>query len=276
MGGDGVTGSANEIDRLLNDPRRVIEFERARNFRDIGGYRTISGRTVRWGRVYRSAKLCNLTDADTARLHTLGIVAAVDLRTREERESEPSRWREPPRHLHVSSHESVAATRQRMRATGSVAAAEAVMLDNYADRANSLRNEFRGMFELLAAGRVPMLVHCTAGKDRTGAACALILGALGVDRETILADYALTARLLPLPGTRSKGALPVGGREEEGQSSTELPAEVLAAVWDAKPAYLERTLDAVAQEYGSIERYLRSGLGLTADHVASLEEHLTE
>jgi protein-tyrosine phosphatase len=269
--------SAEQIDPALDDPRRILEFEQAHNFRDIGGYRTSSGRTVRWGCVYRSAKLCKLTDADAGRLHALGILAVVDLRTREEREMEPSRWREPPPHLHVSSHENVAAIRQRIRNAGhSVAAAEAVMLDNYASRANSLRNEYRAMFELLAANRTPLLVHCTAGKDRTGAACALILEALGVPRETILADYALTTRLLPRPALRAEGALPVGGRDPASEAAAELPADVLAAVWEAKPAYLESMLDAVEREYGSIAGYLREGLGLTAGQLDALVRHLTE
>jgi protein-tyrosine phosphatase len=272
-----MTYSAEEMARTLDDPRRVIRFEGAHNFRDLGGYRTGSGRTVRWGRVYRSAKLCSLTDADADRLHALGILAVVDLRTREERKFEPSRWREPPPHLHVSGHESVGAIRQRIRAAGtSAAAAELVMLENYADRASSLRDEFRALFLLLAAGRMPLLVHCTAGKDRTGAACALVLEALGVPRETVLADYALTTRLLPRRAARGSGALPVGGRDAPSQKTGRLPPEVLAAIWDARPAYLERMLEAVERDYGSVEGYLRDGLGLMAGEIEAIRQHLTE
>lgn len=264
-------GGSADCDPSLGDPRRVVPLEGAHNFRDVGGYRTCDGGRVRWGRVFRSAKLCSLTPDDHGRLEALDIRAVVDLRSREEREFEPSMWRHPPIHLYESERDSVAGLRHAVRTRGDSAdAAISFMTAYYAKRPMAFAPEYRAMFAMLAAGKWPMLIHCTAGKDRTGAACALLLTALGVGRETVIDDYVLTSALLPVPGPPSQGtAMPIGGRDGAEREAALLP-EVRASLWEAKRVYIAAALDSVDREFGSIRSYLRDGLGLSDAEIGAV------
>jgi protein-tyrosine phosphatase len=111
------------------------------------------------------------------------------------------------------------------------------------------------MFHRIAAGELPLLVHCTAGKDRTGVAIALLLESIGVPRATITADYELTEKLLPIPDGSGPGQLPEGSRR---------------ALWRADPDYLLTALDSVDREYGSINNYLTGALGLTRAEITTV------
>ena len=269
-----VEREANEgavSDESVADPRRVIRLNGACNFRDIGGYRTCDGGRIHWRRVFRSGKLCNLTPEDQEPLRALKIRAVVDLRSREERQLEPSLWGKAPAHLYESKRGSVAALQRAIRKRGvSVEAAISFMTDYYAKRPIAFAPEYRAIFAMLAAGRWPMLIHCSAGKDRTGTACALLLTALGVPREIVIADYILTSALLPVPHpTKRETATPFGGRYNIGRSAELLP-EVRASLWEANPAYIAAALDSVDREFGSIHAYLRDGLRLSEREIQGL------
>jgi protein-tyrosine phosphatase len=117
-----------------------------------------------------------------------------------------------------------------------------------------------------------MVVHCTAGKDRTGVAAAVLLSALGVPRVTVVADYALTTTLLPPP---KQTAVPKNLPPSLAKLYA-LPPDARAAVWRADPAYIEAALDAIDHEYGSVHGYLKQGLGLTEPQIQTLKANLTE
>jgi protein-tyrosine phosphatase len=201
---------------------RVVDLERGRNFRDVGGYAAAGDRRVRWGAVYRAGDPSGLTDGDLARLARLGIRSAVDLRGAEERSAAPSRldllpairahWI-PYVRLHaveVAGH-MVEHDRQGTLAeyllTGGGGRGEAALrwaerrlvqssVASYRDAMARNRDELRRVLELVARADVlPLVVHCNTGQHRTGLVCVALLGVLGVGRDDAVADFGLSNRL---------------------------------------------------------------------------------
>lgn len=260
-----------------HDPRRVLGLTGAPNFRDIGGYPAIGGKRVRTGRVYRSGKLTALTAEDRAALAALGVACVIDLRARDERDHEPSEWPVRPAEIHESGRISVRPEMARaITDLTSTEGARGGFTAFYAGLPELYREDYAVMFRRLGrAEHGPALVHCSAGKDRTGVACALLLWTLGVARETIVADYALTARLMPAPppGTRLTLA-PAGASAEEQAEWPAVPEAVRQVLWSAEPDYLAAALDAVERGYGSIEGYLAGGLELADAEIAAVRAAL--
>lgn len=261
----------DEINRLITDPRRQVRLEGVLNFRDIGGYPTQDGRRVCWGRVYRSAHVSSSSARDQAQIQTLGIKAVVDLRSQEERDLEPSRWSRPPLNLYESGQQSIQELRREIGARcRSVEDSLAFMTAYYAMRPTRYASEYRAMFTMLAERQWPMLVHCTAGKDRTGTACALLLTALGVPRQIVIRDYALTSTLLPSPSA-VRPAQPTQGIDEGMKVDPSIAIEVRATLWEANPAFISAALDSINRDFGSIQCYLRNCLNLNDDQICAVQ-----
>ncbi|TNE43292.1 MAG: tyrosine-protein phosphatase [Sphingomonadales bacterium] len=166
---------------------RLIPTEQGSNFRDIGGYVTKDGRTVRWGKAFRSGAMPLLTEADYGLIGQLGLGAVVDLRSLEEREVAPDQVDDRTGALFVSNDYSL---KPLLAAYGKGDG------DNtYAGMEKLLIPQFRSLYRLLAADDGAVLYHCSAGQDRTGMATALLYDMLGVDRETILKDYHISTAL---------------------------------------------------------------------------------
>lgn len=252
---------------------RILDLQGAPNFRDLGGYATADGHHVRYGVVYRSNKLSALTAGDETTIDGLHLVTEIDLRTAEERKSEPSRWLHAPADLYESPKSTLQPTLGPLLSRiHDAASAQAALTDFYAQMPDIYRPEYTAMFRRLLDHDTPMVVHCTAGKDRTGVAAAVLLSALGVPRPTVVADYALTTSLLPPP---KSGAVPKN-LPPAIAALYALPADARAAVWRADPAYIEAALDAIDHEYGSVRGYLKQGLGLTDPDIQTLKTELTE
>ncbi|ETW96522.1 MAG: hypothetical protein ETSY2_46215 [Candidatus Entotheonella gemina] len=171
---------------------RHYPFEGCFNFRDIGGYPTSDGRTIRWGRYFRAGRPDRMTQNDLDKVRTLGITTQIDLRKSEEvldqgRGSLPSMGASYE-HLSVIPE---GGTEQLNRLVGDTGISGKRYLGYLEfDSAPWLR-----IFELFAnAQHQPILIHCTAGKDRTGVSTAFLLSVLGVNRAWIEADYLLTNR----------------------------------------------------------------------------------
>ena len=265
--------SAPAGQQKLSRQPHVLGLKGAPNFRDLGGYATLDGHHVRYGMVYRSNKLSALTEADERAVDDLHLVAEVDLRTAEERKSEPSRWLHHPADLYESPKFTLAPTLDPIIAEiHDASSARAALTDFYAEMPDVYRAEYTALFRLLLERETPLVVHCTAGKDRTGVAAAVLLSALGVSRSAVVADYALTTTLLPPPksGPAPKNLPPALA------ALYALPTDARAAVWRADPAYIEAALDAINHEYGSIHGYLRQGLGLSEANIQTLKSDLTE
>jgi protein tyrosine/serine phosphatase len=248
---------------------RILPLEGVENFRDYGGYAVPGGLRVVRGRLWRSAHHGAATDADLARIAGLGLTAVVDLRRPTERANQPSRrpdgfagrvidcdagdQAEPP---HVAF----------LRKTDlSAESARAFFLDYYRKAPFEPRHLelFGRYFEALDMGR-PVLIHCTAGKDRTGLLAALTHHLLGVDEADLLADFELTNR-----AARIETRLPQV-REAMTESLGRRPSETaVRAFLGVERTYLAEAFGAIRREAGSVEAYL-AGLGLDGARV----EHL--
>ena len=243
----------------------------ADNFRDLGGYRTADGRTVRWGRVYRSSELAGLTAADMAYLSEIGIEVIVDLRSERERAQNPNPVIEP-----LNPHELVLPVQQRgmepnrvqqMIQTGTISAfySSDVMLTAYRSFVTDYAPQWALLLQQLQdPGSTPLVFHCTAGKDRTGFAAAVFLLALGVPEETVLQDYLATNWY-----RRNFTNMVLRFAPIYSLFRTE-PADVLPLL-AARRDYLEASIDLMKERYGSIDAYLEESLGLTAEKRAALQ-----
>lgn len=174
----------------------------AKNFRDLGGYRTSDGSYVRWGLVYRSNHLVNLTARDSAYLSSLGIRLVCDVRSDGERARAPDHWLgNAPEFFSVPIGSNLITTPTADDLKRRVAAINAQAKDSV--RAYEYAVEYAGQYgkilQRIAAGDLPTVEHCTAGKDRTGVFSAILLTALGVPRDTVVQDYMLSNKFLLAP-----------------------------------------------------------------------------
>jgi protein-tyrosine phosphatase len=258
---------------------RVPSLERACNFRDFGGYDTRDGRRVRWGRLYRSGSLTQLTDPDRSRIGALGIRAVCDLRRLDERSRHP----DPefgPGVTHLCWDEPGEASPLRGESfSQSVGGAEAraAMVWMYAQMPVTLVTRVRGMFAgLLQGPGAPMILHCTAGKDRTGFAAALLLSALDVPRSVIFEDYVLTNRAVDLRVQLLEAGQAGLGVTVSAEPILALPREAQDAVLAADADYLGAAFAALEAAYGSVDAYLSTVIGVDDDARGRLAGALLE
>ncbi|WP_433606209.1 tyrosine-protein phosphatase [Prescottella agglutinans] len=251
------------------------------NLREIGGYRTRDGATVRFGRFYRSTDLSKVTVDDAVRLADLGLVTVFDLRTVSERDAAPDRTPASAREVPLD----VLADKVR----GSMAAQLQSVLDDptilqkflgdqhamdlflqtYRDLITlpSALASYRGMFtDLAASDALPALVHCTTGKDRTGWATASLLLLLGVDEDDVFHDYLLTNEQL-LPSFKQVfDKFAAGGGDPT----------LLELVLGVRAEYLQTALAQMRESFGTIEGYFADGLGIDAAGQDAIRTHLLE
>ena len=259
--------------RGLWTAERALPLQGGRNFRDMGGYATSDGRHVQWGRLYRSGSMAELTTADYDYLGKLGIRVVCDLRTNEERQSEPNRWREVA-HLDYWSRDytNTFGELRQIFAGGTPTAeqAAAAMMAGYRNLPFDQAPAYRELFRRLAIDEIPLAFNCTAGKDRAGTAAAIILRALGVPLETVIVDYVLTDKYLDYRQLAKQG-----GSQSTSPMAT-MPREVIAAVLRADPIYIRAALSAIDEKHGSIEGYLRDELNVSARDLRRIRRQLLE
>ncbi len=238
-------------------PDRVHRLQGVSNFRDLGGYPGVQGRPLRWRRLFRSDHFGALTDADRSRLAALGITRVFDFRGVAERAATPYHW---PGALQQSLaiEPTVVQRLQDMAAAGTqltVPAVQALMEDLYRSLVTVQAPRFAELFSHLLDADAPLVFHCTAGKDRTGVAAALVLLALGVPRALVLQDYLLSNqhyRHPPLP-----------------QSNT--PMHVLQVLWTVQQGFLAAALQTIDAAPGGLDGWLRSRMGLSPAALQALQ-----
>lgn len=243
---------------------RQVPLAGCSNLRDLGGYLGHGGRRVRFGRVFRSASLAMLTEADLAVLGRLGLRTVCDLRGERERARNPSRLPEPPPETVLLPVEPTVGASLRdllLRGEGTGEDVLGLLARAYTAYATEKLPRFRALLALAAEpARLPLLFHCSAGKDRTGFGAALLLTALGVEREEIMADYLATNRFW-----RRELALPPG-----------TPPAVAEALMRAHAGLLEGALDTAMRGFGSTEAFLAAALGLEGARLAALRDALLD
>lgn len=250
----------------VSAPERLVPLDGAFNFRDLGGYRAANGRTTRWGTLFRSDTLHELSLADIERLRAMGLATVIDLRTPRELEqtgrglleSEPVAFR----HLSV--------IRQGL---GGEAAGEAVA----APEGDDLSERYLWYLEVGApalaealtilgeAASYPLVFHCAAGKDRTGVLAALVLDLLGVAHEIIVADYLLTADRMEL----------ILGRYRSDPALAARMARVPPSRFTVGASTMARFLEVLDQRFGGAQAWAAS-VGVAPASIEQMRRSLLE
>ena len=230
---------------------RKLPLEGAVNFRDLGGYPASDGRYVRWGLIYRSNHLANLTAKDYEYLKSLGIRLVCDVRTEGERLRSPTRW------------------------VGPAPAFLSTPIDpgSYDRYVNDYAPQYGTILRRLAAGDLPAVEHCSGGKDRTGVFSAILLTALGVPRDVVMQDYLLTTEYVLDAGSIEKTTADL-------QWLLQLPqppdAAYVKARMTTKPETLVSAFETINRIYGSFDGFRRSGLKISDTDLAMLRQRLLE
>jgi protein-tyrosine phosphatase len=220
----------------------------ASNFRDLGGYIGLDGRPLRWRKLFRSDHLGSLTADDVVTVSALNVQRVFDFRGAQERLAQPCAL--PRTTIYPLSIEPTVVQRitERLETGGTLTAPEMVglMQQTYRDFVRHNTPRFKTLFAHLLASDAPLVFHCTAGKDRTGFAAALILRSLGVPHDVVMEDYLLTNALLKMPPN----------------AGSPLPEEVRAVLYRVQAVFLAAAMDVVEQEHSGIEAYLTNEMGL--------------
>jgi protein-tyrosine phosphatase len=227
----------------MSTSSRSLNLAGATNFRDLGGYPARDGRKLRWRRLFRSDHLSGLTPDDRSVLADIGLARAFDFRGVSERASAPYIIPGVVQH-HLPIEPTVAQSLQTLRLAGTSLTAQdavSVMQQTYRSFVNDSSARFAELFRHLLADDAPLVFHCTAGKDRTGLAAALILHALEVPREVVVEDFLLTNTVYRRPFSMSR---------------SDAPQEVLDVLWRVRVDFLEAALEAIDTGYGSVDAYL--------------------
>ena len=242
---------------MSDTPVRHFNLHGASNFRDLGGYATADGRTMRWRKIFRSNHLGHLTGADADVVRGLGVTRAFDFRGTEERTSAACAVKEITVHSLPIEPTVVAALRAKLQARALLSAdALEIMRESYRGYVRLNTHSFRELFSHLLGEETPLVIHCTAGKDRTGFACALILHALGVPESVIGEDYLLTNRFY----------------RRDPASAPDLPDEVKQAIGSVNASFLAAGFETINERYGDLEGYFRDGLGVGQRERAELKK----
>jgi protein-tyrosine phosphatase len=264
------TGSVTRV------AERLLPLQRGSNFRDLGGYPAANGKHVRWGKIYRSGATAMLSNQDVAFVGGLGIKSMIDLRSTEELRLAPTRLRGVGGPRYISNAYPMMPLLYRSTATTTSATPNATPVPNgYVSYLTMLAPQYRAIFDELLAARGAVSYNCSAGQDRTGVATALVLSALGVPRATILEDYHLSTRFrrpeneMPPISVETAASDPVANFFANTRKSPDwkTPRPLYSPAGTSR---LGDALDAIDARWGSVENYLRVGMGITDAQIATL------
>jgi protein-tyrosine phosphatase len=253
-----------------------ITLEGAPNFRDLGGLATADGRRVRHGVLFRSEGPAHLSAGDVTTLQELGIRTVCDLRSADERRAQPNLWCRDGQQLNIEIDVDVRVVGNKawdlMRADPTVEGGRAAMMYNYRAMGQVIERPFRRLVEHLLEGpRVPILIHCTGGKDRTGVIVALLLRALGVTAPEIEADYLLSHRFM---GTTRFAA---GLRRMFNDLGIVDPSpELLAVIAGVETPYLENALAEITRDSKTLGAFFKVRIGLDESRRIALQNIFLE
>jgi protein-tyrosine phosphatase len=255
---------------------RIYALEGVRNFRDYGGYAALEG-VVKPRKLFRAAHFATVSDAAIRQLDTLGVRFLVDLRRPDERQIDTNKWpgdSVPTYYNDLGPSEVAAHIGVLLETDLTVESVQNYMLHAYEGyvaepRYNSLFKQY--LHGLLDAEGGPSIVHCAAGKDRTGVACALVLSALGVDRDTIIDDYELTNIAVDLDAR-----IPEMRERLEARIGRPVHPSVIRPMIGVKADYLRRAFQCMEAQHASVDGYLQAVLAFGPAERAKLKSYLLE
>lgn len=247
--------------QLADSTQRLVHVQGTVNFRDVGGYKTRDGKTVAWGKVYRSADVSRLTEQDLDTLRQRHIHTVFDFRGKAEAGAAPD-------HL-------LPGTRYQLCPAGSDSLPTPAQMANYLKDGGFLEKfygdptpfgaRYKPLFQelLTLPASEAVMYHCTGGRDRTGMATALFLYALQVPQETIEADFtASNVYLAPMNARMFKGMQQLTGMNEEQ----------IKNAMALKPAHLQIMFNGIRKKYGTVEQFMEKELGIGEKELKVLRE----
>ena len=264
-----------------SSPERRIALEGQSNFRDLGGYETTDGRTVKWGQLYRSGDLSKLTAEDVGRLHALGIRLVCDFRTNAEVEQRgKDQLSEGAGGYAIPISAGGEAKKLRALALESSdfsGVGPELMLETYRSLALDFAPAWKSMFARLSdAGNRPAIIHCSGGKDRAGVEAALVLRSLGVPMEAVVEDFLLTNEYRGDSIRKTLAGIQQDASEKRGVSAEEIDMSGMESLYLLRPEYLQAAFHAIDEEFGSFDAYLRDALGFDEAALKSWRDSMLE
>jgi protein-tyrosine phosphatase len=243
--------------------QRAGIMEGAPNFRELGGYRSENGKQTVWNKIFRTQALALLSDRDVEKIREMGIKTVIDFRDDDEVKKAPSRLPEGVNtiRLPIAVGNNTSDSVMRTMQSSLFDSIQGVRFMEEANRrfVTEFSTQYKAFFDILLQEKnYPVAFHCTAGKDRTGFAAAMLLSALDIDWDTVMDDYLLSNKYL-------QPQLPVS------QTS---PA--LRLIWSVRPSYLNAAKDEIMQRYGSIDNYLQKELQVGKAEKEKLKRYLLE
>ena len=256
---------------LQGEENRLLPMDGSYNTRELGGYKTLDGKSVKWGVLFRSDKLSDISEADQNYLVNLGIKKIVDFRSESEKNEDPDKIPEDIDYVEMPI-EVDGAMRTKIEAIlkgETDRDVKSFLIEANEEFINNYSHIYSKFLKDLAREQKPTLFHCTAGKDRAGFAAAITLIAIGVSKEDAIEDYMKTNEY-------------TADRIEEMISNIELMSlyqtdgELLRPLLGVEREYLETALKTAEDQYGSIEKYIREGLGISEEEIQKLKSFLLE
>jgi protein-tyrosine phosphatase len=262
---------------------RQVVLDGQSNFRDIGGYTTADGHKVKWGEVYRSGELQKLSDKDVAKLDALNVKSVANFLTEGEIKSRgqdrlPQGTREIPLPMEAGNMGDLAAVIVEARQTGDFSK---VPVELNPEIHRLLIDEGREYYatllrEIADPDNRPFVYHCSHGVHRTGTATAILLSALGVPWETVRKDYLLSNKYRKQEIDRRVNELQLLAAQTLNIETEQVDMTNIKAFYILQPEYIDASLEQAVKQYGSMDNYIRDGLDITDEELASLREQLLE
>jgi protein-tyrosine phosphatase len=252
------------VAQIADSSKRQVKLEGAINFRDIGGYTTKDGKHVKWGKIYRSAALSKLTDNDLQKLQNLSLACVADFRGPYEVKAAPDRLPAGTMLISLPAGSEKIGDSNYMKTWTQQLRNDSSLIKFYSTL-GPFKARYKPLFDqLLTLNKdSALLFHCTAGKDRTGIAAALVLYALGVDEKTIMQDYLATNYYRAIENERAITGM------IKGYGIDEKTARNMMA---AREDYLQATFTSIKNQYGTIDIYLEKEMGLNKERMKRLRE----
>ena len=254
-----------------NEDYRLLPMDGAHNTRELGGYKTTDGKSVKWGMLYRSDKLSDISDTDQAYLQDLGIKKIIDFRSKEEKEEDPDII--PKGIDYIEMPISVdGAMRSKIEAVlkgETNKDVKSFLIDANKEFVSNYTDVYEGFLRNLIDDDGPTLFHCTAGKDRAGFAAAITLIALGVSKEDVINDYMKTNQF-----TKERIEEIIG--QIELMTLYQTDAEILRPLLGVEREYIETAFQTAEEKYGSLENFIRDGLNISDEDIQKLRNKFIE
>ncbi len=247
--------------QLADSSKRVVKMEGTVNFRDIGGYATKDGHTVRWGKLYRSADISKLTARDVQVMEGKHIHTVIDFRGVKEAEAAPDKLPVQTDYtLCPAGSDSLPDTRQMIASIK-----EGNFLLKFYSSTQYFGPRYKPFFQklLVLPDDQSLMYHCTGGRDRTGMATALLLYVLGVPQSTIEADFVASNVYLE----------PINNRMFQGLAQgSGMDINDVKKAFELKPELLHTMFSSITEKYGSVESFFQTELGVGPAEIQQLKK----